>query len=139
MSVEGVPHLSTRCPRCGDNVSMGPASEPVKAAVDAQDSYDWTKRATYYAIMHLCTNSSCTGAVVAHYVLDHSTREYPYRYRFHVPEWREHKVADSVPQRPRAMLQSANDARHSPIACAAAAVRVTCPQELVIRSESRGC
>ena len=32
-------------------------------------------------------------------------------------------MADSVPERPRAMLQSANDACYVPIACAAAAVR----------------
>jgi hypothetical protein len=32
-------------------------------------------------------------------------------------------VPDAVPERSRQMLQSANDARHTPIACAAAAVR----------------
>ena len=123
MNIEGVPHLSTRCPTRGDQVSMAPASEPVRSAVDARDYYDSRRQVTYYAVLHLCPNPGCTGATVAQYVLDHSNRDYPYRYRFHVPGWEEYKVPDSVPERPRAILQSANDARHSPIACAAAAVR----------------
>ena len=82
-----------------------------------------TERNTYYAVLHLCTNQDCLGAVVAHYTPSDHNFPYRYLYHFHDPKWQAHKVPDLVPDRPRAMLQSANDASHVPIACAAAAIR----------------
>jgi hypothetical protein len=58
---------------------------------------------------------------VAYYTFDSRSGEYDYE--AHTPMWEPYTVPDTVPERPRAMLQSANDARHTPIACVAAALR----------------
>lgn len=99
---------------------MPPACEPVASGIDVEVRYGTCRRVvTYYAVLHLCTNRQCTGAVVAHY------RDGPrgYEYQFHNPEWREHQVGESVPERPRRILQDANDASNAPVACASAAVK----------------
>ena len=116
-----VEYLSTRCPRCGDNVSMRPVGEPVPAGVEQKkDQYlHFMREVPLHAVLHLCTNDSCFGAVVAYYKFD----DQRFSYHFHQPQWQAHRVSDAVPDRPRQMLQSANDARHTAIACVAAAVR----------------
>jgi hypothetical protein len=46
-----------------------------------------------------------------------------FRYEFHVPPHRSYKVPEEIPERPRIMLQAANDSRAAPVACVSAAVR----------------
>ena len=116
-----VPYLSTRCPRCGDNVSMPPVTEPVLVVADAQLRYNRTHH--LFATLHVCTNARCSGSTVGYYIYQ-SKREGPvYEYEFHRPEYRALTVPDVVPKRPRTMLQHANDAKDAPVACTAAAVR----------------
>ena len=113
----GVDYLSTRCPRCGDSVSMPPVCEPVKSADVTLDRRH--PPVPIYAVLHLCTNSNCPGAVVAHYRSEGGELSPA----FHEPRWHAHEVSDAVPERPRQILQSANNARHTSIACVAAAVK----------------
>jgi Domain of unknown function (DUF4145) len=100
---------------------MPPVGEPVAAGIEERVNreYDTTSQISLHAVLHLCPNRSCSGAVVGYYESHHDG----FRYRFHKPEWDAYRVSDTVPERPRHMLQSANDARHAPIACAAAAVK----------------
>lgn len=117
MAIE-LPHLSTRCPTCGDHTSMPPACDPVKASEISRLNYSRTD--TLFAVLHLCTNSNCSGATVGYYSY---SRNQGYRYEFHRPEFDAYEVPEEVPKRPRAILQDANDARKTPVACTAAAVR----------------
>jgi len=109
-----IQHLSTRCPECGDSVGMPPVSEPQPALYG--DSL--------HVALHLCPNVSCSGTTVGYYrrYLDHR-RETAFEYIFHRPEYHMHTVPEAVPERPRTLLQDANDAKKAPTACAQAAVK----------------
>jgi hypothetical protein len=102
-----IPHLSTRCPVCGDRVSMPASSQPVAATPDM------------YAVLHLCTNQTCPGGTIGFYYRSRGD----YERHDHWPKFNRYEVSMEVPERPRRILQDANDSRASPIACAAAAVR----------------
>ena len=113
-----VPYLSTRCPLCGDKVSMPPGTARALAGRDIEMSN--TANRDIFAFLHLCTNEQCLGSTVAYY------SEEPrgdLSYLFHNPEFHAHTVHKAVPDRPRKILQDANDARSSPIACTTTAVR----------------
>ena len=112
-----VPHLSTRCPFCGDNTSMPPVSEPVLAASNVDIGYGRIE--DLYAVLHLCTNAECTGSTVGYYTRGRES----YHYRFHRPVRRAYKAPEELPKRPRAILQNANDVRKSPVACVTTTVR----------------
>ncbi|MCH7888871.1 MAG: DUF4145 domain-containing protein [Proteobacteria bacterium] len=72
------------------------------------------------AYLHLCTNKNCIGSTVAYYLKKGPNHP---SYKFHRPEFQAHTVHEAVPPRPREILQNANDARGSPIACTTTAVR----------------
>ena len=110
-----VPHLSTQCPVCGDHTSMPPVSGPVLAVSDDP----LFEGEDLYAVLHLCTNADCIGSTVGYYTLGRGS----YYYQFHRPVRRTYKAPEELPERPRAILQDANDARKSPVACVTTAVR----------------
>jgi len=108
-----VPFLSTRCPVCGDGVSMPSISE-AKLVVSSLE---------LYAALHVCTNAECQGTTVGYYVPARSSTGYPFRYIRHCPSHDAHTVSEAVPERPRTLLQAANDAKNIPTACAQTAVK----------------
>jgi hypothetical protein len=115
-----LPYLSARCWKCGDAASMPPRSKAVLVTGNYTASrYGSPTGADLYAILHVCTNSQCLGAVVGYYTMGRDTL-LP---EFHTPAHRSYRVSEAVPARPREMLQAANDSRGAPVACVSAAVR----------------
>lgn len=117
-----VSHLSTRCPRCGDSVSMPPESETIAVSEEYRPSWTVSFDDTYvlYAVLHVCTNKNCAGAVVAYYI--QRGRLEP-EYQFHTPRFRTYQAPEEIPERPQIILQAANDSHKTPVACVATAVR----------------
>ncbi len=113
-----VPYLSTRCASCGDRVSMPPTSEPALVNPVAQLDYDHP--VSLYAVLHLCTNKKLNGSTVGYYTL---WQNRGFDYEYHDPEHRAFRAPEEIPERPRILLQEANDARNTPSACTATAVR----------------
>ena len=112
-----IPYLSARCPKCGDHTSMPPACQPVLAARGVE--VELGHSGDIYAVLHLCTNLKCTGATVGYYLLSGGD----YRHKYFWPQFSAHEVSEDVPERPRVILQDANDAKNSPVACVTTAVR----------------
>ena len=112
-----VPHLSTRCPFCGDKVSMIPASP--NHAIGQHRLGNMQGPGEIQIAMHKCTNTDCPGATVAYY----NAQAGPLQYVWHVPRFRQHSVDESVPARARQLLQEANDAKQTPAACVMTASR----------------
>lgn len=117
MTADPIPHYSTRCPRCGDKVSMPPVSDPELVV----QNYRLEKGAAgpLVAVLHMCTNAECTGATIGYYM---GGGPDPWRLLFNRPRYNSAVVPKSVPKRPRTILQDANDSRTAPVACAGAAV-----------------
>jgi hypothetical protein len=69
--------------------------------------------------MHLCPNDDCPGGTIGYYII---TRSGWQRHDFW-PEFDRYQAPKEVPDRPRQILQDANDSKNAPSACAAAAVR----------------
>ena len=111
-------HLSTRCPRCGDKVSMPPTGSPQLAKRNA--NVRSRQGVDVYAILHLCTNHECSGSTVGYYS---PNNDGSWRYEFHVPRYHAYEAPEELPARPRTILQDANDSRGSPVACTPTAVR----------------
>ncbi len=117
-----IPHLSTRCPVCGDSASMPPVSPAFLCAKSIFFGTD--RRNDIYGVAHLCPNAECVGTTIAYYSRHHSQGgQTIWTYLAHVPRYREYQASESIPERPRTILQDANDARGQPVACAATAVR----------------
>lgn len=103
-------HLSIRCAHCGDKVSMRPASEFVPLDVSAIGE-------GHFVSLHVCPNAKCIGAVAAW----HLKKDNVMHVLWHAPKYDRHEVPDTVPERPREMLQQANDAKATPVPCVMAA------------------
>lgn len=112
-----IPHFSTRCPRCGDKMSMPPVSAPETVV----QNYHLEKGTAgpLVAVLHTCTNADCTGATIGYYM---GGGRDPWHLLFHRPRYNSPVVPKSVPKRSRTILQDANDSRTAPVACAGAAV-----------------
>ncbi len=115
-----LPHLSTRCPHCGDTASMPHASKPVLVVNDAELGY--SRQGDLYAVMHVCPNLECPGTTVAYYSLMGRNRD-EFRYESHRPCFTQYVAPETIPARPRTILQDANDSKNFPVACAGAAVK----------------
>ena len=97
---------------------MPPVSEPALSVKDF-DSRHHDRPKDLYAVLHLCTNKDCHGSTVGYY----TGRRNAFYFLFHRPRFYAYEAPQEVPERPRVMLQDANDARNSPVACVAAAAR----------------
>lgn len=100
---------------------MPPESERIMVSEEYRPSWaDYHDKYNLYAVLHVCTNKNCSRAVVAYYI--QRGRMDP-EYQFHTPGYRTYKAPEEIPERPRTMLQAANDSQNAPVACVAAAVR----------------
>ncbi len=96
---------------------MPPVCEPALAARRVEVGIGRTE--DIYGVLHICTNSNCTGATVGYYFISGGGFQRWYFW----PQFSAHEVSEEVPERPRVILQDANDAWNSPVACVTTAVR----------------
>ncbi len=113
-----IPHLSIRCPRCGDKTSMPPVSDPIQVVRNYQTEDGFV--GPLVAVLHTCTNTDCAGATIGYYL---GGDRQAWRFRYHRPRYDTLVIPEAVPKRPRTILQDANDACDFPVACTGAAVR----------------
>jgi hypothetical protein len=94
---------------------------PVSAPETVVQNYHMEKGAEgpLVAVLHTCTNWDCPGATIGYYM---GGGRDPWRLVYHRPRYNTLMVPNTVPERPRTMLQDANDSRTAPVACTGAAV-----------------
>jgi hypothetical protein len=98
---------------------MRPASDPVGTGRFVQTLGNPNK-VQVHLVLHVCPNQKCIGGVVARYT---PNRNQTWTCMSQVPSYASFRASDAIPERPRTILQQANDARATPIACVTTAVR----------------